>query len=233
MRLLSLWFGALAGAVLWSVPAGAEDKKETAGIVVDKAKRTVTIDAKIAPRKLDDEKYGGKIYPLEVIACWGYPKGQKAHETLVTIEVMPSAVHKAVESLGLKPGKPVQGESKTLAEGPEVNLYLEIPNAVGGSRRVSIEKTMVDPKSNKPMPKVKWRFTGSVLTKPNPDKDETIYGADATGTLIAIFPVTDQTVIQGALRFKDQDYLKLETDPAIVPKVGTPVKLVIEVPAGK
>jgi hypothetical protein len=223
----------LAGGLFCSVSARAAADKEAAGVVVDKAKRTVTIDAKVAPRKLDDEKYGGKIYPLEVIACWGYPKGQKAHETLVTIDVMPSAVHKAVESLGLKPGKPIQGESKTLAEGPEVNLYLEITNPAGGSRRVSIEKTMIDPKSNKPMPKVKWRFTGSMPVKPNPDKDETIYGADATGTLIAIFPVTDQTVFQGALRFKDQDYLKLETDAAVVPKVGTPVKLVIEVPAGK
>ena len=34
------------------------------------------------------------------------------------------------------------------------------------------------------MPKVKWRFTGSVLTKPSPDKDEVVYGADLTGTLI-------------------------------------------------
>jgi hypothetical protein len=233
MRPVLLFVGVLVGGLVEAATLRADDPKEAAGIVVDKAKRTVTIDAKVAPRKLDDAKYGGKIYPLEVIACWGYPKGQKAHETLVTIDVMPSAVHKAVESLGLKPGKPVQGESKTLAEGPEVNLYLEIPNPTGGSRRVAIERTMIDPKSNKPMPKVKWRFTGSVPAKPNPDKDETIYGADATGTLIAIFPVTDQTVFQGALRFKDQDYLKLETDPGIVPKVGTPVKLVIEIPASK
>src|SRR5438128_12445589 len=55
--------------VLWVLPAHAAD-----GIVVDKDKKTVTVDAKIAPRKLDDPKFEGKIYPIEVIACWAYPK---------------------------------------------------------------------------------------------------------------------------------------------------------------
>jgi hypothetical protein len=202
-------------------------------VVVDKAKRTVTIDAKIAPRKLDDEKYQGKIYPVEVIACWAYPKGQKAHETVVTIDIKPSVVHQALVSLGLKPGTPVMGESKTPPQGPEVNVYLKIPGAGGEPRRVPIERTLLDPKSNKPMPKVKWRFTGSVQTKPNPDKDEMVYGADTTGTLIAIFPVTDQTVLQTSLTMNEEKYLKLETDKKLLPREGTPVKLVIEVPAGK
>src|SRR5215468_3781703 len=77
--------------------------KEPAGIAVDKEKRTITVDARIAPRKINDERYK-EIYPIEVIACWEFPKGQKAHETVVTIDIKPSAVHKALESLGLKPG---------------------------------------------------------------------------------------------------------------------------------
>ena len=83
------------------------------------------------------------------------------------------------------------------------------------------------------MPKVEWRFTGSVLSKPDPNKDETVYGADVTGTLIAIFPVTNQTVLQTNLTLKEEKYVKLETDKRLIPKEGTPVKLVIEVPAGK
>src|SRR5262245_19994047 len=61
------------------------------GIAVDKEKKTITIDAKIAPRKLD---YLDQIYPIEVVACYAHPKGEKAHETLVTIEAKPSDVHK-------------------------------------------------------------------------------------------------------------------------------------------
>jgi hypothetical protein len=219
--------GVLA-ALLVAPPMPAAE--ESPGVVVDKAKRTITIDCKIAPRKLDDAKYQGKIYPVEVIACWPYPQGQKAHETVVTIAVKPSAVHQALVSLGLQPGKPVMGESKTLPQGPEVNVFLEIPGPAGGTHRVPIERTLIDPKSTKPMPKVKWRFTGSVPAKPNPDKDETIYGADLTGTLIAIFPVTDQTVLQTNLTMKEEKYLKLETDKKLLPREGTPVKLVLVVP---
>src|SRR5215470_10273262 len=92
-----------------NAPAPArEPEKSGGGIVVDKDKRTVTIDAKIAPRKINDPRYT-QIYPIEVIACWPFPRGQKAHETVVTIEAKPSTVHKALEGLGLKPGAPVQG----------------------------------------------------------------------------------------------------------------------------
>jgi hypothetical protein len=221
--------------VLTALVAGficfAEDKT-SAGIVVDKEKRTITIDAKIAPRKIDDPRYK-EIYPIEVIACWPFPKGQKAHETVVTIDVKPSAVHKALEELGLKAGKPVVGQVKERAQGPEVNIFLAFKGADGQEKRVPIEKTLLDPKTNKKMPKVKWLFTGSVMKKPDPNKDEQVYAADLSGTLVAIFPVTDETVFQTPLAFKDQEALRLETDKTLLPKEGEPAKLVIEVPKGK
>ncbi len=204
------------------------------GIVVDKDNRTITIDAKIAPRIINDPRYkreDGKPYPIEVIASWPFPKGQKAHETVVTIDVKPSEVHKALESLGLKAGKPAIGESKEAPQGPEVKICLQIPAEEGRMKRLPIEKVLIDPKTNKPMPKVQWRFTGSVMKEPNPDKDEKVYGADLTGTLISIFPVTNETVFQTNLTMKEEKFVKLETNAKLLPKVGTAVKLVIEVPA--
>ncbi len=230
--LLRLSLTGVLGLLILACCTLAADPAKSA-VTVDKEKRTVTIDCKIAPRKMEDPKFQGIIYPIEVIACWPYPKGQKAHETLVTIDLKPSEVHKALESLGLKPGKPVMGQSKDSPEGPEVNVFLEIPGKDGKARRVAIEKTLLDPKTNKVMPKVKWRFTGSVMSKPAADKKEEVYGADLTGTLIAIFPVTNETVLQTSLKFDDQNYLRLETDTKLLPKIGTAVKLVIEVPAGK
>ncbi len=226
---IRMFFSAVTIVLLGSLATPAAGRVE--GIVVDKEKRTITIDAKIAPRKLEYLK--GEIYPIEVIACWPHPKGKKAHETVVTIDVKPSDVHKAVESLGLKPGTPVMGEGKTPPQGPEVKVFLEIAGPEGKAKRVPIERTLIDPKTNKPMPKVSWRFTGSVMSKPAPDKDEMVYGADLTGTLIAIFPVTNETVLQTNLTMKEEKYLKLETDKTLLPMEGTPVKLVIEVPPGK
>jgi hypothetical protein len=207
-----------------------------AGMTVDKEKKTITIDAKIAPRKLDDPKFK-EIYvqypnglPIEVIASYPYPRGQKAHETVVTIETKPSDIHKALESLGLKAGTPVKGEAEKPPEGPAVALFIEVPDAAGGKpKRISIEKALLDPKTGKPMPKVEWRFTGSVMSKPSADKDETVYGADLTGTLISVFPVTNETVFQTNLTMKEEKYLKLETNKTVLPKEGTPVKLVIVV----
>jgi|SRR5262245_17239180 len=221
--LISLCFVA---TLCWQNSIGAGGKDD-GGIKIDKEKRTVTIDAKVAPRKLPHLK---EIYPLEVIACWEHPKGKKAHETVVTIDALPSKVHKALLELGLKPGTPVMGGDKEEPQGPGVNVYLDIPQPDGDMKRVSIDKTMVAIGTGKPFPKtVKWRFTGSVMSKPDPNKTETVYGADLTGTLISIFPVTDQTVMQTNLSMQYEKYMKLETKG--LPKEGTSVKLVLEVPA--
>jgi hypothetical protein len=202
-----------------------EKKAGTPGIVVDKDARTVTIDAKVAPRKLANLD---KIYPLEVIACWPAPKGKKAHETIVTIEAKPSDVHKALESLGLKAGKPIMGQGEP--QGPAVLVYFVIPDSTGLDRKVTMDKAMVDSRNGKPFPKnIEWRFTGSTMTSPDAAKDEKIYGADYSGTLMAIFPVTSETVLQTELTIKQEGIMKLEVNTKVLPKEGTPVKLVIEV----
>jgi hypothetical protein len=231
MRIMKRALAALAAALLVYLTAPAAEKDD-GGVVVDKVKRTVTIDARIAPRKIDDPRYK-EVYPIEVIACWAFPRGQKAHETVVTIEAKPSAVHRALESLGLKPGAPARGDSTEPPRGPEVNVYLEVPAEANRVKRLPIEKVLIDPKTNKAMPKMKWRFTGSVLSQPDPNKPEKVYGADLTGTLIAIFPVTDQTVFQTHFTMKEEKHVKLETNKKLLPAVGTPVKLVLEVPGGK
>src|SRR5207253_4393407 len=57
----------VALAALAPLP-GVRAGKDDAGVRVDKAKRTVAIDARVAPRKMEDPKFQGKIYPIEVIA---------------------------------------------------------------------------------------------------------------------------------------------------------------------
>jgi len=204
--------------------------QEAKGVTVDKARRTVTVDAKVAPRKLP---HLDKTYPIELIACWPHPRGKKAHETVVVFDAEPSAVHKGLEELGLKAGKPAKGDGAK-AEGPEVNVYIEVPDGAGGTKRLTMDKFLLDPVSRKPAPKVKVRFTGSVMSPVDPSKpDEKKYGADLTGSLLALFPVTDETVLQTDWTMKEEKYLKLEVNTQVMPKEGTPVKLVIEVLAQK
>jgi hypothetical protein len=209
----------LLGVFLGSTALAADDT----AVTVDKEKKTVTIPAKIAPRKINDPRYT-EIYPIEVIACAEFPKGQKAHETVITVDAKPSEVHKALESLGLKPGKPAApGGEDSVAEGPELKISLVLPSG----KSVPIEKTLIDKKTGKTMPTLKWRFTGSAMKQLDPNKPDLSYGADTTLTLIGIFPVTNETVIQSNLTMKDEPIVKMETNKAILPPEGTPVKLVI------
>jgi len=218
---LFLTVGLVALAMLAGRAMAADEA--AAKPVVDKEKKTVTIPAKIAPRKINDPRYT-EIYPIEVVACAEFPRGQKAHETVITVDAKPSDVHKALEELGLKAGKPAApGGEDSVAEGPELKISLELP----GGKSIPIEKTLVDKKTGKTMPTLKWHFTGSAMKQLDPNKPDLSYGADATLTLIGIFPVTNETVIQSNLTMKDEPIVKMETNKAILPPEGTAVKLVI------
>jgi hypothetical protein len=205
-------------------PALVEEPRDPNALQVDKASKTITISGAVATRKLAhlDEKY-----PIEVVGTYAHPRGQKAHETVLTFKgVRPSDVHKALESLGQKPGKPAYGEG-TAAVGPEVKVYLELPGKDGKPERIPVEKCLVHRDTGKPMVALKWHFTGSILKQPDPEKDDKVYGADLTGTFLSLFPVTDCCVLQSQLTMKDEPNFKLETDPKVLPKEGTAVKLVI------
>jgi hypothetical protein len=217
----------LGFSILGLVAQAAPDDPKAAGVVVDKDKRTVTVSAKVAPRKLPNLD---QVYPIELIAGWGSPKGKKAHEIVVSIDCNPSEVHKGLESLGLKPGKPAKGENAK-ADGPIVNVFFELPAADGTAKRLTMDKVLLDPKSKKPAPKMTFRFTGSVMSPIDPNKpDEKKYGADLTGTLIVLFPVSDECVLQTDWTMKEEKYLKLDVNPEVLPKEGGAIKLVIEAP---
>ncbi|MGE3805294.1 MAG: YdjY domain-containing protein [Gemmataceae bacterium] len=231
MRANLRWLAGFALLLAGNLYIARADEKDQ-GMVVDKKTKTITIQCQVAPRKLPNLK---EVYPIEVIATFPaegdpkrkIPKAQKAHETVVTYTVLPSDVHKALEGLGLKPGKVAFGEGAK-AEGPEVTFSLEIPTEGGGTKKVSLEDVLVDKKTGKKLPKLKWIFTGSAMKQPDPEKDEKVYGADLTGTLISLFPVTADTVFQTNLTLKEEPLIKLETNTKVLPKEGTPVKLIIQ-----
>lgn len=195
-------------------------------LTVDKASRTLTIQAVVAPRKLPHLQ---EIYPLEVIATYPSPLGQKAHETVINFaDVRPSSVQKALMELGLKPGQPAKGEGAR-AEGPQVLLLLEFTDPQGKNQRMPIEKMLADRRTGQLLPPLTWHFTGSALKQPDPEKDDKVPGADLTGTLISLFPVTDETIFQSSLTLKDEGMLKLEIVKGLLPAEGKPVKLIIQV----
>ena len=199
------------------------DRREAgAEIVVDKAKKSVTIPCKIAPRKLASLE---DIYPLEVIATFPSPLGEKAHETVVTFASRPSDVHKAFEGMGLKPGKPVKGDGRS--SGPAVRILLQFRGLSGEMETIPIENALVDARTGRRMPPLSWRFTGSSLREPDPGEQTRRYGADLTGTLITLFPVSDETVFQSDLAIGQRRVVRLDTNKDLLPPEDTPVSLII------
>jgi len=208
-------------------PTPKPEPRDPNAMVVDKGAKTITINCSIAPRKL---AHLDQSYPIEVIATWATPRGQKAHETVLNFKgLSPSDVAKALtDELGLKPGKPAYGEAAK-AVGPEVRILLEFPGADGKPQRVPFDKLLTN-KDGKPIPEFKWYFTGSIMKEPDPEKPIQVYGADMTGTLLSLFPVTDCCVFQTQLTMKEEAQLKLDTNASLLPKEGTPAKLIIQVP---
>jgi hypothetical protein len=206
----------LASAVLTGQAPPAE-------FTVDRDKREILIPCKIAPRKLPTLP---EIFPIEVIATYPAPKGQKAHETVVTIEARPQEIQKALEGLELKPGRPARGD-EWAATGPGLEVLLELPGKDGAKSRTRVETFLVDRRTGRTLPPLTWRFTGSAWRQPDPAKPDRIYGADVGGTLIAVFPVTDELVVQSALTVRDGELLKLETAKDRLPPEGTPAILVL------
>ena len=198
---------------------------QTPTLNIDKRRRRIEIPCRIAPRKLPNLQ---EIYPLEVVATYPAPLGQKAHETVVTFDVRPSDVAKALESLGLKPGSPARGDDEP-PTGPELSILLAVPGVVEGKPRLlPMERTMVDRRTGKSLPPLKWHFTGSAMRQPDPEKPLKVYGADLGGTLITLFPVTDETVIQANLNMTHSSLLRMEVNKNVLPDEGTPVTLVIQ-----
>ncbi len=234
MKWISLSCLAIA-LLIAAAPLAADKDDKMPGLTVDKAKRTITLDCKVAPRKIDDPAFKD-IYPIEVVACWPWrkdpPGGQKAHETIVTMDfaVKPSEIQKALEGLGLKPGMPVKGDGEP--KGPEVKILLDFTDVNGQPKKIPVERTLVAKDNPKlKLPEFKWRFTGSALKAPDPEKpDVKVSGADISGTLISVFPVTDDTIFQTQMTMKEEKFLKLEANDKLLPKIGTPVKLIIEAP---
>ncbi len=200
-------------------PASARPK-----VIVDKVHRYIDIPALVAPRKLPTLK---DIYPLEVVATYPTPQGQKAHETVVITEVLPSELHKALVGLGATAGVPIKGDGEPT--GSLVAVSLVIPGLSGKDRVIPIEKCIIDQRTGKPLPPLHWRFTGSAYRQLDPDKPEKAYGADIAGTFVTIYPVTDETVIQSDLPNEAQSSLKLEMNRNIIPEENAPLRLRIEV----
>ncbi len=151
------------------------------------------------------------------------------YEAIAVCMARPSDVHRALEFIGLQPGRPVDPEAIRLwPRGPRVWCEIEWKLPTGGVRRVRIEETVLDTRTGQPLPKTGLVFVGSKWI-PAPDGTGKVYAADVEepNSIASAFNLSTTVLdiprrgAQGAL----YDYQV--ANPATVMPEGTPVTVVM------
>jgi hypothetical protein len=143
---------------------------------------------------------------LEFIAV--EPEGRD-YESLLTLDCKPSALQFSLLLIGCETGSVI---------------HVEVEHQ---NKRVPIERWLIDRKTKKPPTALRWIFNGSYFTK-NPISNQPVFLSDAEQAHIALWwqPSIVVNLIGdrgNPYRGDDQGF---DVNPAVVPPVGAPVKLI-------
>jgi len=185
------------------------------GVHLNVAERYVDLGARISPRAGDW---------LELVACAGR---SLEHESLVTIDALPSHVHLALLLLNLEPGKPQtwrqdEAGSFTLepAGGAAVEAYFLLE---GEPRPIPAHEWVVDQQTGEPMPPAKWLFAGSRFVEID---GKPVYAADLNGPVVTLVHFGDEVAAPASTsRTNRDDQQQWNAAPGRVPPAGMAVTL--------
>jgi len=151
------------------------------GLLANKKDKTVRLHARAT-----------SLSPSDAVEFFVIPKDSgKDYEALTVTFAKPSDVHRALEFIGLKPGRPVNYNlNRYWPKGERVIMTMEwTPPAPDDrdarknpSKRVRAEELILDIRTKKPLPLSGLVFTGSYIIKPEegPQAGKEIYAADVS-----------------------------------------------------
>lgn len=167
---------------------------------------------------------------VEFLICG---KNGKEYESIVVVQATAKEIREAMNKLGVKPGNPVgldmETEKMLTAKGPTVIIHVEWQ--VGDeTKKVRGEDLLYNVKTKKSMKHVAWLYTGSrmVYDLDSEDEDAMIPLAVSSNDIAALNHADPSTLFVNPLPESTQENLYKKND-AVMPKLGTPVKLTIEV----
>jgi len=206
---------AVALAVLAVLPAttAAEDVviKTLPGIVVDTKAREVRLEGTVCLQE----------GALELFVC---SEGTREHESVIVVKAKPSHVTFALSLLGLQPGKPgfvTPGGAFSPPAGEIVTVTARLKPKGGTPREVPAWKLLrlsgMEEGLDRPFD---WVYVG------RPEADA-LQAADREGTVVCISNFREAVIDVPFESTSVNANLAYEANPNVVPKVGTPVELVI------
>lgn len=190
------------------------DRYQIGNIVLDRRARRFTVPGRVHVL--------GR--PLEYLAT--SPRGMKEYEALLEVDATGSEFNLACILLGLE-RDPRQAPFYQFSRPPLLGPAVEISIAwsEGGKRReVSAAEALLDPKADVKPESVGWVYTGSISTQPAGK-----FAADFTGTLVG-FVHDANSIVESVEGLGIGAYGSVSGNEALLPPVGTPIELIIEVP---
>jgi hypothetical protein len=180
---------------------------------VDGAK--LSFGARVAKQDVYEKLQGFIEYVLV------FPKG-KEYESLFICPVEPMALFEAMKKIGLETGAPATEESGPT--GGKLKIWVEWKEGEA-SRREPIETFVWNVHTDKPMEARAWVFTGS-REGYDPEQDKDVLQMTLTKNLMALYPDDSSVLIQNP--FKPKDSRSFKPNRKLLPKEGTPVRIVFE-----
>ncbi len=181
----------------------------------DKQNRRIVVDGFIALRE-------GQ---LEMLACL---IGTKEHESVVATFCKAVTVHAGLLAVGAQQGKPVQWDPMYVAPtGSEIQVFALWRNEKGEKKNINTREWARVVGTEKEVLDTNFVFAGSILWE-DPETHEKVYQAES-GDLICVSNFSTATLDVPIESSKVNSGLMFAAFTDRIPKLGTPVRLVLQV----
>jgi len=223
-----LWLSRLAAGLLAASCAVGIARvgrcAEAPGLRVFADQRKIEIDGKVAKQDVYPQLKGVLEY---VAAC----EGGKVYESLFILQPKPEEILEATRQLGLTRGKPAydDGAGKhQMPEGQGVALWMRWKDAGGKEQLRRVEDFIRDEKTTETMPHSNWTYIGSEEVE-DPASGKKVPQVAVVKNIISLHHQDPGVLIQNPLPTAT-DQSKHHCNRALLPKEGTSLTLIIEVP---
>ena len=157
----------------------------------------------------------------------------KEYESIVVVDATAKEIYDALEKFGVKTGTPPgydeEKDEPTPPTGTEFLIYAEWKDG-DKTKKVRAEELISNVKTQKPMQQVAWIYSGSriVADLDSDDEDAMIPQAFMSNDIVALKRFDASALFQNPLAESEEENIYKKND-ALMPKLGTPVTLTIEV----
>lgn len=167
---------------------------------------------------------------VEYLVCG---RNGKEYESIIVVEATAKEIYDALGKLdvqvGAPPGYDEEKDEPTPPKGPEFIIYAEWKDG-DTAKKVRAEELVFNVKTQKPMSHTTWIYSGSrvVPDLDSDDEDAMMPQAFMSNDLVALRMFDASALFQNPLPESQEENIYKKND-ALLPKLGTPVALTIEV----